>query len=279
MQMVNIGTCHYWILQKQMDFINEHIAESQTTSIFVNGGLERCKIRMIREINIVNKPKSITVAVNEEKLAKITDKLPKICEGIKESVPECKMQELIKTQHKVVSDLEGMRFIEKRADLNKSILDYKQSRVNYYTQKARINAMPLKAELNRLDTKITQMNKPIDRIALGRKYTKDELDQLKYFYEELRKTLIMKISKQAAAIEIVLEEDPEYVYQAELLKALEFEKKQARGRVTNNLKWFKQYRNMVNGKAVKSASIETKQGAIFMCSLSFKVSETKARGY
>jgi hypothetical protein len=279
MQCVKIGVCHYWILNKDMDFINEHIHESPSASVFVNGGLERCMIRMIREINIVNKPKSVSVNINDEKIAKITAKLPKIVENVKIAIPEKEMQELSKVSHKVVSDIEFMRFAEKRALLNKSILDYKQSRVNYYTQKALINAMPLKAEMNRLDTKITQLNKPVERIALGRKYSADELDQLKYFYEETRKFLIMQVSKQSALIEIALEDDPDYVFQSDLLKALEIEKKQSRGKVTNHLKWFSQYRNTNNGKAIKSASVESKTGKIAMCCLSFRVSETKVRGY
>jgi hypothetical protein len=139
--------------------------------------------------------------------------------------------------------------------------------------------MPLTSELIRLDSKISQLNKPIERIALGKKYSTEELDQLKYFYEEMRKKLVLKVSKEAALIEIALEDDPDYIFESEMLSALENAKKQARSKVSGLLKWFKQYRLTNNGKPIKTAAVEMKGGKIITASLSFRVSETRTRGY
>ncbi|MDD4247491.1 MAG: hypothetical protein PHT13_00035 [Methanosarcina sp.] len=279
MEIVTLGHNHYWLTSSEKSFVDEHMTESATASAFVAGGRDKCVIRFIRSRLIVNKPKTVTVAINEEVFAKVANSLPKVVETVCETVTIREMRELPKFSHKEVSALESVRFNEKRDLLNKAILDYKKSRVNYYAKKSQINAMPLKATLNRLNTKIAGLNKPVEKIALGRKYSAKELEQLKYFYEETRKTLLMKISKEAALIEIALEEDNEYCFLSAELAALEMVKKQERSKVTNHLKWFGQYRNIVNGKATKTASVKTPKGEIFQCSLTFKVSETKTRGY
>jgi len=227
----------------------------------------------------VNKPKSVSVNINDEKIAKITAKLPKIVEDVKIAIPEKKMQELPKISYKVVSVMEANKFASKRDELNKAIEAYKASRVQFYTQKDIVNSMPLTSELIRLDSKISQLNKPIERIALGKKYSTEESDQLKYFYEEMRKKLVLKVSKEAALIEIALEDDPDYIFESEMLSALENAKKQARSKVSGLLKWFKQYRLTNNGKPIKTAAVEMKGGKIITASLSFRVSENRTRGY
>jgi hypothetical protein len=279
MEIVNIGSNHYWLTTSEKNFIEEHMTESATASAFVTGGREKGVIRFIRSRMIVNKPKTTSVAINNELFVKVTAALPKIIEDVIIAIPEKEMTELPKVSHKEVSLIEANRFNEKRELLNKAIMDYKKSRVNYYSKKGQINSMPLKATLNRLNTKITGLNKPVERIALGKKYSVKELEQLKYFYEETRKTLLMKISKEAALIEVALEEDPEYDFLSAELSALEMVKKQERAKVTNHLKWFSQYRNLVGGKPTKTASVATHDGTVYQCSLTFKVSETKSRGY
>lgn len=279
MKQVKIGLNNYWIKDKDMVFIKDHLIESPSVSGFVSGGLERCLIRMVRERTIINIKKPVTIAIDDSKLAKITKGLPKIVEDVKIAIPEKESGEIPTISYKVVSVIEANRFASKRIELNTSIEMYKNSRVSYYKQKAIVDSMPLKSELIRLDSKIRQLNKPIERIALGKKYSTEELDQLKYFYEEMRKKLVLKVSKEAALIEVALEDDPDYIFESDMLTALEHEKKQARSKVSGLLKWFKQYRLNHNGKPVKTAAVATKDGKTFTANLSFKVSETKIRGY